>query len=198
MQNPMSRAVLDFLPGERVGERYNRLVAYVRANFDPRFVGGGASVREIDRVEKALANFEAEAKRKVEDAARARANEPEAIAYAKLHALWHKGNDACMAISRLRAKIEEHRWRPEWKVLALPREFFDEPEGVGREVPSFKTLEEADEVAAELGAKVSVLVGLKSKMEGLIGAWDAGADKFSLKMFEALHGRLLALEKRLK
>jgi hypothetical protein len=51
------------VPGETVGQLYNRMVAYART-FDPRFVGGAASVPEMDRVKKAIETFERQAAEK--------------------------------------------------------------------------------------------------------------------------------------
>src|ERR1700730_16762633 len=55
--------MLDYKPGETVGQHYNRMVAYART-LDPRFVGGAASVREIARVEQAIETFERQAAEK--------------------------------------------------------------------------------------------------------------------------------------
>jgi hypothetical protein len=51
------------VPGETVGQLYNRMVAYART-LDPRFVGGAASVPEMDRVKKAIETFERQAAEK--------------------------------------------------------------------------------------------------------------------------------------
>ena len=54
---------LPYEPGETVGRHYNRMVDYART-LDPRFVGGAASVREIARVEQAIAVMEKQAEEK--------------------------------------------------------------------------------------------------------------------------------------
>jgi hypothetical protein len=189
----LDRTTLGYLPGETVGGRYHRLVQYART-FDSRFVEGAASVPEVDRVEKAIASFKRQAEEKKAEEARKANNTPERIAGDRLAALWHRANDARGAISRMQMDAREYRYRPEWKILALPPEFFEEPDTI--RAPSFKTLEEVDGIASELGDKASSLEGLRSELRGFIDAWKAGGDKWTLKVFETLHNRVLALEYR--
>jgi hypothetical protein len=55
--------MLEYRPGETVGQHYNRLVDHAR-KLDPRFVGGVASVPEMDRVKKAIVTLEKQAEEK--------------------------------------------------------------------------------------------------------------------------------------
>jgi hypothetical protein len=105
LPNPTNRAVLDSWPGESIAARYYRLVDHVRATYDPHFVGGLASVPEIARVEKAIADFQRQA--------RGESDTPESRASAELQ---HREEMARLAIPR---------WRTELSSTGLPSGFFD-------------------------------------------------------------------------
>jgi hypothetical protein len=100
----LDRTTLDYLPGETVGGRYNRLVQYAQT-FDWRFAGGVASVTEVDRVEKAIATFKQRAAEKEAAEARKAVDTPLGIANAGLHDLWLRADRAQQEIAEAQAKL---------------------------------------------------------------------------------------------
>ena len=110
MQNPTNRAVLDAWPGESVAARYYRLVDHVRATYDPRFTGGLASLPEIDRVEKAIVEFQRQAAGTIDP------NSPEGRAQAERAERERREEAARVAIPQLRADLAS---------TGLPSGFFD-------------------------------------------------------------------------
>jgi hypothetical protein len=188
---------------ETVGQTYNRMIEYVRANFDPRFVGGVASVPEIDRVKKAIVRLEAEAKEK---ARRESDNDPRTIATRAMGKLWRRGHEARQAIgamqeTRLGQKSSHSdtiSWPSELKFFDLPAEFFETPLDIGRDSPSFRSLEEADTISSKLSVKVKALEELEAQMSGFLSGWEVAVEKQNRKMLWALLDRVQALEGRLK
>ena len=79
-----------YVPGETVGQLYNRMVAYART-LDPRFVGGAASVPEMDRVKKAIETFERQAAEK-------KAGDPRGIELAVLHRRAEEGRGKIISL----------------------------------------------------------------------------------------------------
>jgi hypothetical protein len=147
--------MLDYRPGETVGQHYNRLVEHAR-KLDPRFVGGVASVPELARVEQAIATFEKQA---AEKARRERNNDPIARRNVGLHELWQRAHRAQQKIAEAQAKLGSRSYGSftlrhdltDLKMLNPSPEWFEAPPDIGGGPPSARTLEEADLIAAELG-----------------------------------------------
>ena len=88
------------VPGETVGQLYNRMVAYART-LDPRFVGGAASVPEMDRVKKAIETFERQAAEK-------KAGDPRGIELAVLQRRAEEGRSRIISLQaglKLKASV---------------------------------------------------------------------------------------------
>jgi cell division septum initiation protein DivIVA len=176
--------MLDYLPGETVGQHYNRMVAYART-LDPRFIGGAASVREIARVEQAIATLKRQAEEKAQ---RESDNDPHVIEAKNIAALWYRANDARMAIAAIQAQRKKSS---EFEIFDLPDEFFEAPQDIGGGPEAFKTFEEAEKTAA-------ALVGLSSSMSDFFKGWDGGTESRNEMFIRVLVKRVLALEERLK
>lgn len=83
------------VPGETIGQLYNRMVAYART-LEPRFVGGAASVPEMDRVKKAIETFEWQAAEK-------KAGDPRR---SELFALHRRADEARGKVVSLQAELK--------------------------------------------------------------------------------------------
>jgi len=97
-----------YVPGETVGQLYNRMVLYART-FDPRFVGGAASVPEMDRVKRAIEIFERQAAEK-------KAGDPRGI---ELAGLYRRADDARSKVVSLQAELKSRVSR-ELTILVTP------------------------------------------------------------------------------
>ena len=169
--------MLEYKPGETPGARYNRLAWHVRS-LDPSFVPGVASVPEIDRVERALAELERKAaEKKVKDAS----NDPLGIARAGIFTLWSRGLKARESIRKMQeeklgrkySSSDSIHWHPELLALKPPAEFFEPVPDIGLgEPPRFSALAEADTIAAGLSVTVAKLEALASEMKYFVNGWE--------------------------
>jgi hypothetical protein len=155
---------------------YGELVARARKH-DSKVIAGGASTAEIARMEKLVDRLEKQA---AEGADAKRRNDPRNITLAALNRLWHRGHDARQAISKMQAErlgkkspvTDDTFWHAELQALNPPPEFFKTPQDIGSGTPSFRTLAEADTLAAELSVTVAALEALASKMSRFLNEWE--------------------------
>lgn len=164
----LDRTSLDYLPGETVGGRYNRLVQYAQT-FDPRFVGGVASVPEVDRVEKVIATFKRQAE---ERAAEKQRNDPHNIVKGKLRELWQRAHGATQEIPQMQEKARPYRRA--FKIIGLPENLFDPPapHGIPEGPPYNWTVADFDACIAEATPKVAALEDHATKLKHHIAAWE--------------------------
>jgi hypothetical protein len=199
----LDRTTLGFLPGETVGGRYNRLVQYAQT-FDRRFVGGVASVSEVDRVEKAIATFKRQAAEREAEAARKAANEPLGLANTALHDLWQRAHRAQQQIAGALAKLGTKNYGAfsfrhdlaDLKMLNPPDEWFEIPPDIGGTPTSAVTLEKADLLAADLSTVVKRNERAASGLRELCALADASAAEQNRSFLRALHKRVQALEEQ--
>jgi hypothetical protein len=150
--------MLEYRPGETVGQHYNRLVEHAR-KLDPRFVGGVASVPEMDRVKKAIVTLEKQAEEK---ARRQRDNDPIVRANAGLHELWQRAHRAQQKIAEAQAKLGSRSHGSftlrheltDLKMLNPQSQWFEAPPDIAGSPPHARTLEEADLLAADLSVVI--------------------------------------------
>jgi hypothetical protein len=197
------RTTMGSLPGETVGARYNRLVQYAQT-FDRHFVGGVASLPEVDRVEKAIANFKRQAAEKEAEAARKAANSPLGLANTALHDLWQRAHRAQQEIAKSLAKLGSKDFGSfsfrqdlaDLKMLNPPAEWFGTPPGIGGTPASAATLEKADLLAANLSTIAKGNERAASGLSGLCALADASAEEQNRTILRSLHERLQALEEQ--
>lgn len=201
----LDRTTLDFLPGETNGGRYQRLVQYAQT-FDRRFVGGVASVPEVDRVVKAIATFKRQAAEKEAEAARKAANEPLGLANTALHDLWQRAHRAQQEIAGALAKLGSKNYgsfsfRHDLTDLAMlnpPTEWFETPPDIGGTPTSAVTLEKADLLAADLSTVAKRNERAASGLRELCALADASAEEQNRSFLRSLHKCVQALEERAK
>ena len=182
--------MLDYKPGETVGQHYNRMVAYART-LDPRFVGGAASVREIARVEQAIATLE---KRAEEKAQRERNNDLLSRTNARLHELWQRAHRAQQKIAEAQSKLGTRAYGAftlrhdltDLKMLNPPSEWFDTPPDIAGSPPNARTLQEADLIAAELGDVIERNEGAVAGLTDLLSWAEAGMEQQTRRLIRAL------------
>ena len=63
-------------------------------------------------------------------------------------------------------------WHPELMALGAPPEFFETPQDIGGRAPEFKTLEEADMLAAKLSVTVAEFEALDLNMSRFLNDWE--------------------------
>jgi len=166
--------MLEYRPGETVGQHYHRLVDHAR-KLDPRFVGGVASVPELARVEQAIATLEKQA---AEKARRERDNDPIVRANVGLHELWQRAHRSQMKITEAQASLGSGQFGSfslrhdltDLKMLNPPPEWFETPPNIGGGPPHAGTLEEADLLAADLSVVAERNARAASGLQGLL-AW---------------------------
>jgi hypothetical protein len=191
------------VPGETVGQLYNRMVAYART-LDPRFVGGAASVPEMDRVKKAIETFERQAAENEAAEARKAASSPLGLANTALHDLWQRAHRAQQEIAKSLAKLGSKDFGSfsfrqdlaDLKMLNPPAEWFGTPPGIGGTPASAATLEKADLLAANLSTIAKGNERAASGLSGLCALADASAEEQNRTILRSLHERLQALEEQ--
>ena len=182
--------MLNYEPGETVGAHYNRMVAYART-LDPRFVGGAASVREIARVEQAIATLEKQA---AEKARRERDNDPLVRVNAGLRELWQRAHRAQMEIADARATLGSGQYGSfalrhdltDLKMLNPPTEWFEAPPDIGGGPPRAGTLDEADLLAADLSLAAKRNERIASGLQGLCSWADSSMEEQNRSLIRAM------------
>jgi hypothetical protein len=186
----MSRQMLDYRPGETVGQHYNRLVEHAR-KLDPRFVGGVASVPELARVEQAIATLSKQAEEK---ARRERDNDPLVRANAGLNELWRRAHRAQQEIAEAQAKLGSSLYGSftlrheltDLKMLNPPPEWFEAPPDIGGAPPNAKTLEEADLLEADLSVVIERNERTRAGLTDLLSWADASLEQQNRRLIRAL------------
>jgi len=142
------------VPGETVGQLYNRMVAYART-LDPRFVGGAASVPEMDRVKKAIETFERQAAEK-------KAGDPRGSELTVLHRRAEEGRGRIISLqAELKLKATVSR---EIAILVTPADF-KEPAPITQ---SGDSIEEKIAVMTNLASGHGATV---RKLESILNEW---------------------------
>ena len=167
---PTNRQMLDYKPGETVGQHYNRMVAYART-LDPRFVGGAASVREIARVEQAIAALEKQAAEK--------ARGPFDRERAELSGLCRRFDEARTKVVSLQAQLKV-RGGPELAILVSPEDL---------EAPA--SIAEYEASIAVLTPQVASLEAMGQRLSSYIVEWPRlSVEQQNRKLILALADRL--------
>jgi hypothetical protein len=168
--------MLDYKPGETVGQHYNRMVAYART-LDPRFVGGAASVREIARVEQAIETFERQAAEK-------KAGDPRDSELSELHRRAEEGRGRIISLQvELKLKATVSR---EIAILVTPADL-KEPAPITRSVPG-NSIEENIAVMTRLATGHEAMA---RRLDGILTEWSRlSPEQQNRKLILALAERL--------
>jgi uncharacterized coiled-coil protein SlyX len=158
------------VPGETVGKLYNRMVAYART-LDPRFVGGAASVPEMDRVKKAIETLERQA------AEKARPFDREG---AELSGLSRRFDEARSKVAWLQAELKA-RVSPELTILVTPEDW---------EAPA--PISEYEASIAVLTPRVASLEAMGQRLNSYLVEWPR------LSVEQQNRKLILALAERMK
>jgi hypothetical protein len=186
--------MLDYRPGETVGQHYNRLVEYAR-KLDPRFVGGVASVPELARVEQAIAALSKQAEEKVR---RERNNDPLVRANAGLHELWQRAHRSQMEIAEAQANLGSRQYGSftlrhdltDLKMLNPPPEWFEATPDIGGGPPRAGTLDEADLLSSDLSVVAKRNERIATDLRGLCTWANASMEEQNRSLIRTLFERL--------
>ena len=186
--------MLEYRPGETVGQHYNRMVDHAR-KLDPRFVGGVASVPELARVEQAISTLEKQA---AEKARRELDSDPIVRANAGLQELWQRVHRAQMEITEAQAKLGSRQYGAfslrhdltDLQMLNPSPELFETPPDIGGGPPRVSTLNEADLLAADLGVVAKRNERTVAGLADLLSWANASMEEQNRSLIRTLWGRV--------
>jgi hypothetical protein len=162
-------------------QRYHDAIARVR-RYDDKTPVGMCSSHEIDRLEKLAFQLE-------EGAKVSYSNEDLTRAMQQLHGLWMRYHNARNEVVKWQQELQLHR--PQLAIIGAPVGYFQEPEAIAGEQPSFKTVEEYEQFSTGFGHKVMDLETKAGKIRDYCQQWTRlSLDQQNRKLIMAIADRI--------